>query len=313
MKEVKKKINDLVGNTDHQSDKDVLDIVVKADNTLSNISLSGKKPFTVREHSRGFSLRLKELLEFHELIYFLTWRDLKVRYKQTVLGMIWAVLQPLLTMIVFTIFFGKLAKIPSDGVPYPIFSYTALLPWQLFANGVTSSSNSLVSNSNLITKIYFPRLIMPISSVAGGLADFCVAFLVLMGMMVYYGITPTSAILTLPFFIILATATSFSVGLWLSAINVKYRDVRYTVPFLTQLWLFLTPIAYPSSLVPEKWRFIYGLNPMAGVVEGFRWALLGKSNQDWYLISASVIIVIVLMIGGLIYFRRMERTFADII
>ena len=277
------------------------------------INSKHRKLFAVREPSKGLSLRLKELLEFHELIYFLTWRDLKVRYKQTALGVVWAVLQPLLTMVVFTIFFGNLAKIPSDGVPYPIFSYTALLPWQLFANGVTNSSNSLVNNSNLITKIYFPRLIMPLSSIAGGLVDFCVAFLVLIGMIFYYGITPTLAILTLPFFILLATATSFSVGLWLSAINVKYRDVRYTVPFLTQIWLFLTPIAYPSSLVPEKWRFIYGLNPMAGVVEGFRWALLGKSNQDWYMISASIIIVIVLLIGGLIYFKRMERTFADII
>jgi lipopolysaccharide transport system permease protein len=271
------------------------------------------KPFAIREPSKGFSLKLKELVEFHELIYFLTWRDLKVRYKQTALGVVWAILQPFLTMVVFTIFFGRLAKIPSDGVPYPIFSYAALLPWQLFANGVTNSSNSLVNNSNLITKIYFPRLIMPISSVGGGLIDFCVAFLVLIGMMFYYGITPTLSILTLPFFILLAIATSFSVSLWLSAINVKYRDVRYTIPFLTQIWLFLTPIAYPSSLVPEKWSLIYGLNPMAGVVEGFRWALLGQSNQNWYLISASVLIVIVLLIGGLIYFKRMERTFADII
>jgi len=284
-----------------------------AEDSQDGIDLKYRKLFTVREPSRGLSLRLKELLEFHELIYFLTWRDLKVRYKQTALGVLWAILQPLLTMVVFTIFFGSLAKIPSDGVPYPIFSYAALLPWQLFANGVTNSSNSLVNNSNLITKVYFPRLIMPISSVAGGLVDFCVAFLVLIGMMFYYGITPTLAILTLPIFILFAITTTFSVSLWLSALNVKYRDIRYTIPFLTQFWLFLTPIAYPSSLVPEKWRFIYGLNPMAGVVEGFRWALLGKSNQDWYMICASVIIIIVLLIGGLIYFRRMERTFADII
>ncbi len=287
--------------------------VVSADNSEDRADSKHGKLFAVREPSKGLSLRLNELLEYHELIYFLTWRDLKVRYKQTALGVVWAVLQPLLTMVVFTIFFGNLAKIPSDGVPYPIFSYAALLPWQLFANGVTNSSNSLVNNSNLITKIYFPRLIMPLSSISGGLVDFCVAFLVLIGMMFYYRITPTLAIVTLPFFLILATAATFSVSLWLSAINVKYRDVRYTVPFLTQIWLFLTPIAYPSSLVPEKWRFVYGLNPMTGVVEGFRWALLGKSNPDWYLIAASIIIVIVLLVGGLIYFRRMERTFADII
>lgn len=272
-----------------------------------------QKPFAVYEPSKGLSLKLRELLEFHELIYFLTWRDLKVRYKQTALGVVWAVLQPFLTMIVFTIFFGNLAKIPSDGVPYPIFSFAALLPWQFFANSMTNSSNSLVNNSNLITKIYFPRLAMPLSSILGGFVDFSVAFLVFIGMMFYYGITPTLAILTLPVFIILAVATSFAVSLWLSAINVKYRDVRYTTPFLTQIWLFLTPIAYPSSLVPEKWRVLYGLNPMAGVVEGFRWALLGKSEQDWSLIIASVVIVIVLLIGGLAYFKRMERTFADII
>lgn len=286
---------------------------VPSEDSESGIDSKHSRPFVVREPSKGLSLRLNELLEYHELIYFLAWRDLKVRYKQTALGVAWAVLQPLLTMVVFTIFFGNLAKIPSDGVPYPIFSYTALLPWQLFANGVTNSSNSLVNNSNLITKIYFPRLIMPLSSITGGLVDFCVAFLVLIGMMFYYGITPTMAILALPFFILFAIITTFSVSLWLSALNVKYRDIRYTIPFLTQFWLFLTPITYPSSLVPEKWRFIYGLNPMAGVVEGFRWALLGKANQDWYMISASVVIVIVLLIGGLIYFRRMERTFADII
>jgi len=271
------------------------------------------KPFAVYEPSKGLSLKLKELLEFHELIYFLTWRDLKVRYKQTALGVIWAVLQPFLTMVVFTIFFGNLAKIQSDGVPYPIFSFAALLPWQFFANSVTNSSNSLVNNSGLITKIYFPRLAMPLSSILGGLVDFAVAFIVFVCMMIYYDIKPTLAILSLPLFILLAVATSFAISLWLSAINVKYRDVRYTIPFLTQLWLFLTPIAYPSSLVPEKWRVIYGLNPMAGVVEGFRWALLGQTGQDWALITASIVIVIVLLIGGLIYFKRMERTFADII
>lgn len=272
-----------------------------------------KPPFTVREAQSGFSLRLGEVWQYHELIYFLVWRDLKVRYKQTALGVIWAVLQPFLTMAVFTIFFGNLAKVPSDGVPYPIFSFTALLPWQLFANALTNSSNSLVNNSNLITKVYFPRLILPLSSITAGLVDFCVAFLILIGMMIYYDITPSFAIITLPLFILLAVATTFAVSLWLSALNVQYRDVRYTIPFLTQFWLFLTPIAYPSSLVPEKWRFIYGLNPMAGVVEGFRWALLGKSNQNWYQIIASVTIVLVLLVAGLIYFRYMEKTFADVV
>lgn len=272
-----------------------------------------KKPFAVRKARAGISFRLGELWEYYELIYFLMWRDIKVRYKQTVLGVAWAVLQPFLTMVVFTIFFGKLAKVPSDGVPYPIFSYTALVPWQLFANALSNSSNSLVNNRDLITKVYFPRLIIPTSSIVAGLVDFCLAFLVLIGMMFYYGMVPTSAIITLPLFTLLAVATALAVSLWLSALNVQYRDVRYTIPFLTQFWLFMTPIAYPSSLVPEKWRFIYGLNPMAGVVEGFRWALLGKSSDTGQLVSVSVIIVIVLLVGGLIYFRRMERTFADIV
>jgi len=271
------------------------------------------KPVFVRKAQTGISLRLDELWEYHELIYFLVWRDIKVRYKQTVLGVTWAVLQPFLTMVVFTLIFSKLAKVPSDGIPYPIFAFAGLLPWQLFANALTNSSNSLVNNRGLITKVYFPRLILPLSSVVGGLVDFFLAFLVLIGMMFYYGITPTYGVLMLPLFIILAITISFSVSIWFSALNVQYRDVRYTIPFLTQFWLFMTPIAYPSSLVPEKWRFIYGLNPMAGVVEGFRWGLLGKTNETGPLIFISVIIVIFLLVGGLIYFRRMERTFADII
>ncbi len=258
-------------------------------------------------------MRLDELWEYHDLIYFLVWSDIKVRYKQTVLGVTWAVLQPFLTMVVFTIIFSKLAKVPSDGLPYPIFAFAGLLPWQLFANALTKSSNSLVNNTNLITKSYFPRLILPLSSVVVGLVDFFLAFLVLIGMMFYYGITPTYGVLMLPLFIILAIAISLSVSIWLSALNVQYRDVRNTIPFLMQFWLFMTPIAYPSSLVPEKWRFIYGLNPMAGVVEGFRWGLLGKTNETGPMIIVSVIIVILLLVGGLIYFRRMERTFADII
>lgn len=273
----------------------------------------GISTFTVREPQKGISLRLKELYEYHELIYFLVWRDLKVRYKQTALGVAWAVLQPFLTMVVFTIFFGNLAKVPSDGIPYPIFTFTALLPWQLFSNALTNASNSLVNNRDLITKVYFPRIILPFSSIIAGLVDFCIAFVVLAGMMVYYGTVPTAAVLALPLFILLTMISALAVSLWLSALNVQYRDIRHIVPFLTQIWLFVTPIAYPSSLVPEKWRFLYGLNPMAGVVEGFRWALLGKSTHSGPLLLVSSFMVVCLLVGGLVYFRRMERTFADVV
>ncbi len=272
-----------------------------------------RKPFAVRKQQTGISLQLTELYEYYELIYFLIWRDIKVRYKQTALGVVWVILQPFLTMVVFTIFFGNLAKIPSDGVPYPIFSFTALVPWQLFANALGNSSNSLVNSRDLITKVYFPRLIIPFSSILSGLLDFAIALVVLLLMMLYYGIVPTSAVFLLPLFIILAITTALAVSLWLSALNVMYRDVRYTIPFMTQFWLFLTPIAYPSSLVPEKWRMLYGLNPMAGVVEGFRWALLGKSDQDWSLVVVSSIVVVALLAGGFIYFRRMEKNFADVV
>ncbi len=267
----------------------------------------------IRPTSGLVSLKLGELWEYRELLFFLTWRDIKVRYKQTALGAAWAILQPLLTMLVFTIFFGRLAKIPSDNVPYPLFAYTALLPWQLFAYSMSQAGNSMVASQQLIKKIYFPRLVIPISAVLGGLVDFCLAFVVLIGMMFYYQVVPTQGILLLPFFILLALATALAVGLWLSALSVKYRDVRYTLPFLTQFWLFITPIAYPSSLVPEKWRILYGLNPMAGVVEGFRWALLGKSGAFGPMILASAVAVTVLLIGGLAYFKSLERTFADVV
>ena len=263
--------------------------------------------------SRGWvSLRLNELWEYRELLYFLVWRDIKVRYKQTALGALWAVLQPVMTMLVFSIFFGRLAKVPSDGIPYPVFVYTALLPWQLFAFALTESANSLVGSQNLIKKVYFPRLVVPISSVLAGVVDFAISFVVLLGLMAYYGIRPTGAVLVLPLFVIFAVAAALSVGLWLSALNVQFRDVRYTIPFLTQFWMFATPVAYPSSLVPEHWRPLLGLNPMAGVVSGFRWALLGQRNAPGPLLWVSIAAVVLLLIGGLMYFRRMESTFADV-
>ncbi len=275
---------------------------------------AGQEPSVVIDSFQsGLGLHLTEIWEYRELLYFLIWRDIKVRYKQTALGAAWAILQPFLTMVVFSVFFGRLGKIPSDGVPYPIFAYTALLPWQLFAHALTQSGTSLVANQGLITKVYFPRLIIPIAAALAGLVDFAIAFMVLLGMMMYYGIIPTAAVATLPLLLLLATATALAVGLWLSALNVRYRDVRYTLPFLTQFWLFATPVAYPSSLVPEPWRALYGLNPMAGVVEGFRWALLGKATQPGPLMAVSVLAVIALLIGGIMYFRRIESTFADVI
>jgi lipopolysaccharide transport system permease protein len=256
---------------------------------------------------------LHDLWAYRELLYFLVWRDIKVRYQQTALGMAWAVIQPVFLMLVFTLFFGRLAKIPSDGYPYPVFAYAALLPWQLFATAFTESSGSLVANERLITKVYFPRLIIPIASVVAGLVDFCIAFIVFIPLMFYFHIPPRPTILLLPLFIALALAAAAAVGLWLSALNVQYRDVRYTLPFLTQIWLFVTPVTYPSSLVPERWRALYGINPMAGVVEGFRWCLLGSEPPSPRLLIASVASVVVLLIGGVFYFRNMEQTFADLI
>jgi lipopolysaccharide transport system permease protein len=269
---------------------------------------------TVIQPSRGLvSLRLKDLWQYRELLYFMIWRDIKVRYKQTALGAAWAVLQPLLTMVVFTIFFGKLAKVPSDGIPYPIFSFCALLPWQLFARSLTESSNSLVTNQRLITKVYFPRLVIPLAAVLAGLVDFAIAFLVLVGLMFYYGIFPGLALLALPLFLLLAIVTSLAASLWLSALNVQYRDIKYTLPFLVQFWLFASPVAYSSSLVPAPWRLLYGLNPMVGVIEGFRWSLLGKTEAVWPLVITSAVLVAGLLWGGLVYFRQMEKTFADVV
>ena len=271
-------------------------------------------PVIVVKPSKGWiSLKLGELWSYRELLYFLTWRDMKVRYKQTVLGAAWAIIQPFFTMVVFSLFFGKLAKVPSDGLPYPIFAYAALVPWTFFANGLSQSSNSLVGNANLIKKVYFPRLVVPFSSVISGLVDFVLAFIVLIGMMLVYGIFPTINILWLPFLLLLTLVSALGVGLWLSALNVQYRDVRYTVPFLTQFWLFATPIAYPSSLLSEPWRTLYGINPMVGVVEGFRWALLGTDTAPGPIIIVSSLVALALLVGGCFYFRRMEKTFADVI
>lgn len=271
-------------------------------------------PSIVIRPSRGWvPLRLADLWEFRELLYFLVWRDIKVRYKQTALGVAWVIIQPFFTMVVFSVFFGRLAKMPSDGIPYPIFAYCALLPWQLFAHALSESGNSLVANERLITKVYFPRLVIPLSAVLAGLVDFAIAFGVLLAMMVYYGIFPTAAVATLPFLLVLLLGTALGVGLWLSALNVQYRDVRYTIPFLTHFWLFATPVAYPASLVPESWRPLVGLNPVAGVVEGFRWALLGTANPPGSMLLVSGVMVIGLLLGGLYYFRRMEKAFADMV
>lgn len=282
-------------------------------NFPETVSLEALPHFSIRPSPGWVSLRLKDIWEYRELLYFLVWRDIKVRYKQTVLGVAWAILQPFMTMVVFSIFFGRLAKVPSDGIPYPVFAYCALIPWQLFGNALTASGNSLVANQQLLTKVYFPRLIIPISAVLAGLVDFGISFLVLIGMMFYYGIIPTVAVLTLPPLILLAIASALAVGFWLSALNVQYRDVHFTIPFLTQFWLFATPIAYPSSLVPESLRTIYALNPMVGVVEGFRWALLGKTDGIGPLVIVSALVVVILLFGGLAYFRRMEKTFADVV
>lgn len=276
-------------------------------------------PVTVIEPGRGWAaVRLDELWSYRELLYFFVWRDVKVRYKQTLLGASWAVLQPLLTMLVFTIFFGRMAGVGSEGVPYPIFSYAGLLPWTFFATGLGGASNSLVGSASLLKKVYFPRLIVPVSAVLGGLVDFAVAFLVLIGMMAWYGVAPRPEMLFLPVFLALAFGAALGAGLWLSALNVEFRDVRYVMPFFTQLLLFVTPVIYPASRVTAKLEsmglpgWLYGLNPMAGVLQGFRWAILG-SGDPWALAGMGAAVTALLLAGGLFYFRRMERTFADVV
>jgi len=270
-------------------------------------------PVTRIRPSRGWvPIDFRELWVYRELLYFLTWREIKVRYKQTVLGFAWAIIQPLMMMIVFTFFFGNLAKVPSEGIPYPLFNYAALLPWTLFSEGINRSSISLVEQASLIRKVYCPRLVIPLSGILSPVVDFCVALLILIGLMIYYGYAPTVRTFLLPGFVALAAMTAMGVGLWLSAINVKYRDFRYTVPFLIQLWLFASPVVYSSNLLPEKWQIIYGLNPMVGVIEGFRWALLG-TNPPGSLMGISILIVVVLIITGAYYFRRSEKSFADVV
>lgn len=258
-------------------------------------------------------LHLREVWRYRELLLFLVWRDIKVRYKQTALGAAWAVIQPLFAMIVFTVFFGRLANVPSDGIPYPLFSYVALLPWQLFANALIQSSNSVVAGERLITKVYFPRLVIPLASILSAVVDFAIAFVIAIGMMAWYQVTLTWAVVTLPLFFFLTLLTALAAGLWLAAMNVEYRDVRYTLNFLVQLWLFASPVAYSSSLVPERWRPLYGLNPMAGVIEGFRWALLGRTSAPGAMLAVSTAITALILLGGLYYYRRMERTFADVV
>jgi lipopolysaccharide transport system permease protein len=254
-----------------------------------------------------------EVWKYRELLYFFVWRDIKIRYKQTVIGAAWAVLQPLMSMIVFSLFFGALAHIPSQGLPYPIFYYSALLPWIYFAGALQNTTNTIVENQRIITKVYFPRLVLPMAATISGLVDFAVGFVVFAGFLIYYRIHPTPALLLLPAFLLLATLTALGVGLWLSALNAIYRDVRYVLPFFVQIWLFASPVAYPSSLVPAKWRWLYGLNPMAGVIEGFRWAATGHGQPPGPLLFASVAVVLMLLLGGLLYFQKVQSTIADVV
>jgi len=289
--------------------------MVSGKQSLENLSAAHgeARKIVIRPTSGWAALNLRDLWVYRELVYFMTWRDLKVRYKQTLLGAAWAILQPFLTMVVFSIFFGALAGVPSDGVPYPIFSYTALIPWTLFSKALQDASRSLVNSSHMITKVYFPRVILPLASVLAGIVDFLIAFVVLLGMMVFYHVTPTVHIWTIPLFLLLALITATGVSLWLSALNVLYRDINYVLPFLTQFWMYITPIAYPSSMVPEKWRLLYAVNPMTGVVEGFRWALLGSGQAPGMMTLVSTLVAIVMLVSGMFYFKRMERLFADMV
>jgi lipopolysaccharide transport system permease protein len=276
--------------------------------------VSPKPPLINIEPSQHmFSLRLRELWAYRELLYFLAWRDIKIRYKQTAIGAAWAIFQPLFTMMIFTQVFSRIANVSSDGFPYPIFAYTALLPWTLFASALSRSSLSLVADSNLISKVYFPRLIVPVSATLSGTVDFLVAFTMLIVMMSWYGIAPSIAILSLPLFVVFVLITALAIGLWLAAMNVRYRDIGHAVPFFIQMWMFASPVAYSVHAVPAKWRFLYSLNPLAGVIEGFRWALLGLQRPDFGTIAVSGVVTLALLYGGIVYFTRVERTFADVV
>lgn len=274
---------------------------------------SREKVIVIKPDESWLKLNFRELVEFRDLFFFLTWRDIKVRYKQTIIGAAWAILQPLLTMVVFTVFFNRLAGLKSDGAPYELFSYAALVPWQFFASGITNSATSMVSNERIITKVYFPRIIIPVSSILSSLVDFALAFGVLIIMIFAFGMIPTINIIWLPLFLLLALVTAVGVGLWLAALNVQFRDVRYVLPFLVQIWMFATPIAYPSSLLSEPWKTLYGINPMVGVVEGFRWALLGTETRPGAIIIVSIGVSLLIFFSGLGYFQKMEEQFADII
>ena len=281
---------------------------------VSDTRVASTAPLTIIEPSRGWlGLNFRELWDYRELLYFLTWRDVKVKYKQTIIGAGWAILQPLVTMVVFTLVFKTIADMPSDNIPYPIFTYTALLPWNLFAGALNRSTVSLVAQSNLISKVYFPRMIIPLSATISGLVDFVIAFVILLAMMFWYRIVPTVAVLSLPLFVIIALVAALAVGLWLSALNVRYRDVGQAIPFLVQIWMFASPVAYSISALPEKWRLLYSLNPLAGVIEGFRWAMLRKETPDFVVIGISTVAMIALLLSGIVYFKRTERTFADLI
>ncbi len=281
----------------------------------SSVILSKDTVPVIRIEAAGTwpSLKLRELWAYRELVYFLIWRDIKVRYKQTVLGAGWAIIQPLFTMLIFSFFFGRLAKVPSDGIPYPLFAFSALVPWSLFSHGLNQASNSLVASSSLIKMVYFPRLAIPIAKVLSGLVDFGLAFVLLLGMTFYYGAHLTLKMLWLPLFLLLAMVAALGIAFWLSAANVHVRDVEHLLPFLTQVWLFATPIAYPSSLLSEPWRTVYGINPMVGVVEGFRWALLGAKTAPGPILAVSSIVAAVILVSGAFWFRRLERTFADVL
>jgi homopolymeric O-antigen transport system permease protein len=285
-----------------------------AEAALSSTQLIEESPVVRIRPPRGWAaLDLRELWEYRELMYFLVWRDVKVRYKQTVLGIAWVVLQPLATTLIFTVIFGNLAKIPSESLPYAVFAMAGLIPWNYFATSFSRGGQSLVGSANLISKVYFPRVIIPLSSILVGLIDSAIVFVVLLVLMFFYGIVPTMAVVTLPLFLLLAIATAFGVSLWLSALNVQYRDVGYLVPFIAQFWMYATPVVYPTSMIPDKWRLIYSLNPMAGVVEGFRWALFGTGEGPGLALAVSVVMVVLLVVSGMFFFRRMEDTFADVV